>query len=55
MSSTRGYWTDASMRREPGQTETDEAGMQAITESVEYYLDCVQQHRAQPRDDLFSC
>ncbi len=48
------YWTDASMRREPGQTETDEAGMQAIAESVAYYFECVQQHRAQPRDDLFT-
>jgi cytochrome P450 len=48
------HWTDASMRREPGQIDTDEAGMQAIAESVTYYLDCVQQHRAQPRDDLFT-
>ena len=48
------YWTDASMRREPGQTETDEAGQQAIAESAAYYYECIQQHRAQPRDDLFT-
>jgi cytochrome P450 len=48
------YWTDASMRREPGQTETDENGQQAILESAKYYFGCVQQHRAQPRDDLFT-
>jgi cytochrome P450 len=48
------YWTDASMRREPGQIETDETGRQAIAESVAYYFDCVQQHRAEPRDDLFT-
>jgi cytochrome P450 len=47
-------WTDASMRREPGQTETDEAGMQAIMESAAYYHQCVQDHRAAPRDDLFT-
>ncbi|KUI46638.1 cytochrome [Mycobacterium sp. GA-1199] len=47
-------WTDASMRREPGQIETDEAGKQAVAESVAYYYDCVRQHRAHPRDDLFT-
>ncbi|MGO4447147.1 cytochrome P450 [Mycobacterium sp. 2YAF39] len=48
------HWTDASMRREPGQTQTDEAGKAAIAESAAYYYECIQQHRAQPRDDLFS-
>nr|WP_090280170.1 cytochrome P450 [Mycolicibacterium komanii]CRL76287.1 cytochrome P450 190A3 Cyp190A3 [Mycolicibacterium komanii] len=47
-------WTDASMRREPGQIETGEAGKRAVAESVAYYYDCVQQHRANPRDDLFT-
>lgn len=47
-------WTDASMRREPGQIETDEAGKQAVAESVAYYFHCVRQHRAHPRDDLFT-
>lgn len=48
------HWTDASMRREPGQTEIDEAGMQAIMESAAYYFECIQEHRAHPRDDLFT-
>jgi cytochrome P450 len=47
-------WTDAVMRREPGQVETDEQGRQAIVEQMAFYAECVQQHRAQPRDDLFS-
>lgn len=47
-------WTDAVMHREPGQIEIDDLGAQAITEQMACYYECVQQHRAQPRDDLFT-
>jgi cytochrome P450 len=47
-------WTDAVMHREPGQIDIDEVGAQAITEQMVCYQECVQQHRAQPRDDLFT-
>jgi cytochrome P450 len=47
-------WTDAVMHREPGQIEMDDVGAQAITEQMACYYECVQQHRAEPRDDLFT-
>ena len=47
-------WTDATLHREPGQFEIDELGQAAIVDQMAFYYECVQQHRAQPRDDLFS-
>jgi cytochrome P450 len=47
-------WTDAAMHREAGQIEMDDQGARAVEEGVAFFNHCVQQHRAQPRDDLFS-
>jgi cytochrome P450 len=47
-------WTDATMHREPGQIAIDERGQEAIAEQMAFYYECVNQHRAEPRDDLFS-
>jgi len=47
-------WVDTSLHREPGQIETSEAGMQAITESMAFYYNLIQERRAEPQDDMFS-
>ena len=47
-------WTDASLHREPGQIETGERVKRRSSEKVAVEYECVQQHRAQPRDDLFT-
>lgn len=47
-------WLDASLHREPGQSEMDEAGMQATMETAMYYYGLVQERRANPQDDMIS-
>ena len=47
-------WIDESLRREPGQVEMGEAGLQASIETAMFYLNLLQKRRADPRDDLFT-
>ena len=47
-------WIDESLRREPGEVEMGEAGMKASTETAMFYLNLLQERRADPRDDLFT-
>lgn len=47
-------WLDASLHREPGQSEMDDAGMQATMETAMYYYGLVQERRANPQDDMIS-
>jgi cytochrome P450 len=47
-------WVDTSLHREPGQIETSEKGMQAITESMAFYYNLIQERRVEPADDMFS-
>jgi cytochrome P450 len=47
-------WVDTSLHRETGQIETSEKGMQAITESMAFYYNLIQERRAEPQDDMFS-
>jgi cytochrome P450 len=47
-------WVDTSLHREPGQIETSEKGMQAITESMAFYYNLIQERRVDPADDMFS-
>ena len=49
-----GEWVDASLRREPGQIDMSEEGMQAVGELMGLYYNIIQQRRAEPRDDMFS-
>jgi cytochrome P450 len=49
-----GQWVDTSLRREPGQIEMSEEGLQAVAESIGLYYQLIQQRRAEPRDDMFS-
>ncbi len=48
------HWIDTSLHREPGQIETNEAGMQANIETAMYYFGLVQQRRENPQDDMIS-
>ena len=47
-------WIDESLRREPGQVEMGEAGLQASVETAMFYMNLLQERRADPRDDLFT-
>lgn len=47
-------WIDESLRREPGQVEMGEAGLQASIETATFYLNLLQERRSDPRDDLFT-
>jgi cytochrome P450 len=47
-------WIDESLRREPGQVEMGEAGLQASVETAMFYMNLLQERRAHPRDDLFT-
>jgi cytochrome P450 len=47
-------WIDESLRREPGQVEMGEAGLQASIETAMFYLNLLAERRADPRDDLFT-
>ncbi|KUH80215.1 MULTISPECIES: cytochrome P450 [unclassified Mycobacterium] len=49
-----GEWVDISLRREPGQIEMSEEGLQAVGQLMGLYYDLIQQRRAEPRDDMFS-
>lgn len=49
-----GEWVDTSLRREPGQIDMSEEGMQAVGELMGLYYNLIQQRRAEPRDDMFS-
>lgn len=48
------HWIDTSLHREPGQIETNEAGMQANLDSAMYYFSLIQQRREEPQDDMIS-
>lgn len=48
------HWIDASLHREPGQPDMDDAGMRATMETAIYYYGLVQDRRADPRDDMIS-
>ena len=47
-------WVDATLHREPGQIEMGAAGLQAVVEQMAFYHSLIQEHRDQPRDDLFN-
>src|SRR5690606_24819684 len=49
-----GEWVDTSLRREPGQIDMSEKGLQAVGELMGLYYNLIQQRRAEPRDDMFS-
>jgi cytochrome P450 len=49
-----GEWVDITLRREPGQIDMSEEGMQAVGELMGLYYKIIQQRRAEPRDDMFS-
>ena len=44
-----GEWVDTSLRREPGQIDMSEEGMQAVAESMGLYYNIIQQRRAEPQ------
>jgi cytochrome P450 len=48
------HWVDATLHREPGQLEMDEAGWEAIMQITAFYYNLVQERRAQPQDDMIS-
>ncbi|HLR93290.1 MAG TPA: cytochrome P450 [Jiangellaceae bacterium] len=48
------HWIDASLSREPGRFDMDEAGMQATIETAMYYYELLQERRANPQDDMIS-
>ena len=47
-------WSDESLHREPGRIEIGEQGRQANLQKAAVFYECLQQHRARPRDDLFT-
>ncbi|MGV0835002.1 cytochrome P450 [Mycolicibacterium thermoresistibile] len=49
-----GEWVDTSLRREPGQIDMSEQGMQAVGELMTLYYNLIQERRADPQDDMFS-
>ncbi|MCV7299309.1 cytochrome P450 [Mycobacterium barrassiae] len=49
-----GEWVDTTLRRETGQIDMSEEGMQAVGELMGLYYNVIQQRRAEPRDDMFS-
>ncbi|MGV0875289.1 cytochrome P450 [Mycolicibacterium sp. XJ879] len=49
-----GQWVDITLRREPGQIDMSEEGLQAVGELMSLYYNLIQQRRAEPRDDMFS-
>jgi cytochrome P450 len=48
------HWIDESLRREPGQIQQSEAGMQANIQAGMYYYSLVQERRADPQEDMIS-
>ena len=49
-----GEWVDTSLRREAGQIDMSDEGMQAVGELMGLYYNIIQQRRNEPRDDMFS-
>lgn len=49
-----GEWVDISLRREPGQIEMSEEGLQAAAQQMGLYYNIIQERRANPCDDMFS-
>lgn len=47
-------WLDLSLHREPGQLDPTPEGIEAMMESVAYYLELVAQKRREPVDDMLS-
>jgi cytochrome P450 len=47
-------WIDESLRREPGEVEMADGGMKASIETAMFYLNLLQERRADPRDDLLT-
>jgi cytochrome P450 len=47
-------WIDESLRREPGEIAMGEAGLNASIETAMFYLNLLQERRADPRDDLLT-
>jgi cytochrome P450 len=47
-------WTDMGLHREPGQIEMGEEGRQANLNKAAVLYECLLDHRARPRDDLFT-
>jgi cytochrome P450 len=47
-------WIDESLRREPGEVAMGETGMKASIETAMFYLNLLQERRADPRDDLLT-
>jgi cytochrome P450 len=48
------HWIDASLHREPGQIDFNEANMKANLDSAVYYYNLIQERRAEPQDDMIS-
>ena len=48
------HWIDVSLHREPGEMSPTEAGEQAGVDSGLYYLQLIQDKRANPTDDMLS-
>jgi len=49
-----GEWVDTTLRREPGQIDMSEEGMQAVGQLMGLYYSIIQERRANPQDDMFS-
>ncbi|WP_319428855.1 cytochrome P450 [Mycobacterium sp. RTGN5] len=47
-------WSDISLHREPGQVEMSEEGRQANLQKAAVLVECLADHRAHPREDLFT-
>ncbi|MBK5286848.1 MAG: cytochrome P450 [Acidimicrobiia bacterium] len=48
------HWTDAVLRREPGDPSPTQAGMEAMLFQVEYLSGLAEERRHRPTDDMFS-
>ncbi|OMC57008.1 cytochrome [Mycobacterium sp. IS-836] len=48
------HWVDASLHREPGQTEMNESNWEAVTSVGAFYYNLIKERRKQPQDDMIS-
>ncbi len=48
------HWVDASLHREPGQIEMDEANWKAVTDIATFYYNLIQERRKHPQDDMIT-
>ncbi len=48
------HWIDATLHREPGQLDIDEAGWEASVQTGMLYYNLIQERRAQPQDDMIT-